>query len=253
MHPVCSVRSGDRIFVVCSDRLVPANASVLTPSHIQILSQVTQTLFPGADHEQVGYKRQIGVKLGKSRSVYMDYVVAVNNERFLGRRGAIVEIQGGGETSNTGTLTRHISAWAADLNRTNAMLRNPLSKVGLIPNNAWKRQLEQITRKQPYAAEFGGGFALVMGSLLYDYVDANVPGGRAYFPDWQVALVELQEELLQHKPSGAVPFTVGKSRFLTYPEFIASLTSTAMRNDLPNPFLGDYTSLTNDTFTLSEF
>ena len=166
-HPVCSVRVFDREhnskpFIVCPDRLLPAKARTLSPSQIAALAGIAQVVLPGANTADIGYKRQIGINLGRTRLV-LDYVLQVRPEIPFpaGPRRVSLEMQGGGETSNTGTITRHVRQWAASNNPTNAFLAQRLTTEylrqqtgglqvnvpNIIPNNAWKRQLDQALKK----------------------------------------------------------------------------------------------------------
>lgn len=187
-HPVCSVRVFDREhnskpFIVCPDRLLPAKARTLSPSQIAALAGIAQVVLPGANTADIGYKRQIGINLGRTRLV-LDYVLQVRPEIPFpaGPRRVSLEMQGGGETSNTGSITRHVTQSALSENPTNAFLAQRLTTEclrqqtgslqvnvpNIIPNNAWKRQLDQALKKAVLTRHFGGAFALVMGEVLYD-------------------------------------------------------------------------------------
>lgn len=127
-HPVCSVRVHDknergRPFIVCSDRLIPAKARGLSPSHIAALASVTQVVFPGANTGDIGYKRQTGISVGSNRLV-LDYVLQVRPSvnYSVGPTKVILEVQGGGETNATGSITRHVTDWASRDNSTNRFL-----------------------------------------------------------------------------------------------------------------------------------
>ena len=167
LQPVCSVRVYDRNFdgrpfIVCSNRLIPAQAKTITSAHTAALGSIIETVFPGVNAGGVGYRRQTGVTLNPGRLI-LDYVLQVDPSVGFttGRDRVILEVQGGGETSNTGTITRYVADWIASPRPTNAFLGAPLTteylrkhlgtaKVnvpGIIPNNAWKRQLEQILKK----------------------------------------------------------------------------------------------------------
>lgn len=107
-HPICSVRLNSQVFIVCSNRLIPAQAQALSPSHTAALASIADTLFPGVNAKNIGFRRQIGVA-----GLYLDYVLTVNpSVKFSkGPSRVILEIQGGGETSNTGTITRYVNDW----------------------------------------------------------------------------------------------------------------------------------------------
>ncbi|MBW7929322.1 MAG: hypothetical protein H3C58_14795 [Fimbriimonadaceae bacterium] len=246
--PVCSVRTDSgNLFAVCSDRLIPAKANVLTAQHVDLLGQVGEELFPSVPDESILFKRQQGVRVVDG-TVYLDYVLVAHDASFQGRRAAIVEVQGGGETSNTGTISEHIAKWADSKNRSNELLRESFVNVGLIPDNAWKRQLRQILRKAPLARRFNGAFALVMGPTLFDYVVRSVPSGRSWYPEREVALIEVKETV--NRNPGPIPLQVGQALFMTYPEFITAVSEPELPDDLVNPFLGSFLSLHNKQVTL---
>ena len=132
----------------------------------------------------MGYRRQVSLTVGKGKRVVLDYVLDARPTSNTGQSKVILEIQGGSETSSTGGMTKHVAKWAKESRPTNTMLRQNLPKVGIIPNNAWKRQLEQIGRKYAVAKRFGGALALVMGEVFFDYVRNLFPPDCPYFPEW---------------------------------------------------------------------
>jgi hypothetical protein len=265
-HPVCSVRmhggiNDGKLFVVCSDRLIPAKSNKLSQTQIAALGSISRVLFPEVSVGAVGYKRQMGIRLGKS-TVYLDYVLQVDpSESYQGRvKKVILEIQGGGETSNTGTITRHIANWATE-EQTNDVLSQILSteylrkitgkktpgSPGIIPNNAWKRQLDQIIKKAPLAMHYGGSFAIVMGEVLYDYFAQTFPAGKPYFPEWEIAFIGMSESSSTQR--GAIPIDkVTKSIFMTYEDFFEALKAVRISRKTIDPFLGEFQTLRNSTF-----
>jgi hypothetical protein len=212
-----------------------------------MLAGVTATLFPGISPREVGYKRQIGLKMIKG-TVYLDYVLSANSPLFPGRKNVILEVQGGGETSNTGTLSNHINSWLGQPNPTNDFLRAPMNKVGIIPNNAWKRQLEQIFRKFPIARRFEGAFALAVGTILFDYITARIGEGLDWSPRWDIAIIELRE--IESNTPGAVPLEVGRVAFMQYEEFVNRVSEQEVPGNAANPFVGEFTTLTNSRFVV---
>lgn len=266
-HPVCSVRVHDKnnngkIWIVCSDRLIPAKAQGLSPSHIAALASITQVVFPGANTGDIGYKRQTGITVGKSRLV-LDYVLQVRPSvnYTIGPTKVILEVQGGGETNSTGSISRHVTDWAARDDSNNSFLAQRLNteylrestgqqKVnapGIIPNNAWKRQLDQVIKKATLTMHFGGAFALVMGEVLYDYVQNSVSAGTSYFPGWQIAFLGVSERISTN--SGSIPIDrVSKASFMTYTDFIAALQNFNIPQEVADPFAGHFTTLRNNTF-----
>lgn len=249
--PVCAVRANGKIFPVCPHRLVPSRASVLTPIHLSMLQSVAKKLIPGVPASQIGYRRQIGVRLpstsGSSRQIFLDYVLATDPSQCDNAELILLEVQGGGETSSTGSITRHVSEWAVSPEPTNAVLREPL-RAGIIPNNAWKRQLEQIIRKAPLAKAFGGRFALAVGEVLYDYIVRSMPGGIEYFSDWEIGVVEMVEAGAVQP--GSTLFSANRAMFLTYESFLRAISEATMIDQMPNPFAGEFTTLHNSTFLI---
>lgn len=251
-HPVCSVRAATgKPWIVCTDRLIPARTNTLTPYHIAALGSVAEHLFPGVYTGDIGYRRQVSIKVGKKTKVVLDYVLDARIANSTGRNKVILEIQGGGETSSTGTITNHVKSWSLQKPPTNAFLRKGLPKVGIIPNNAWKRQLEQIGRKYAVTQRFGGAFALVMGEVFYDYIRHLFPQSCPYFPEWEIALVSLAES--PSTQTGPILIdTVADVIFLTFDNFIdAAIRNYPLPEQMPDPFDGVFTTLSNDEYTVS--
>jgi hypothetical protein len=266
-YPICSVRIQDgRPFIVCSDRLIPSKARALSPAHIAALGAVAQVVFPGVNAGDIGYKRQVSVTFAPKRRLVLDYVlqIAPTTNYEQGPKKVILEVQGGGETSSTGVITAHIANWSALQPPTNKFLARSLdatyirelypqtkgksvSVPGIIPNNAWKRQLDQVLKKAVLTRHFSGGLALVMGEVLYDYVKSTLPVGREHFPGWEIALLGISET--PSKDSESIRFNnVSKAVFMTYTEFVDALQIVLPPN-IANPFNGQFTTLRNRTFT----
>jgi hypothetical protein len=272
LQPVCTVRVHDKNyqgepFIVCSNRLIPAQAQTLTADHMQALRSIASAVLPTASPQEIGFRRQVGIVTGANARLYLDYVLQVHPDSSYdnGPRKIILEIQGGGETSNTGTITRYVEEWTQQENPTNAFLaqlldtdylrtylgENKVNVPGIIPNNAWKRQLDQIIKKSVLAKHFGGGFALVCGDILYDYIQRSIPIQQDFFPEWEVAFIGISE-VLSSQP-GAIPLTsVSRSTFMTHHDFIQALQNFSLPQDINSPFLGEFTTLTNRQFITTE-
>ncbi len=269
--PICAVRTSDvnqqgKVFVVCPDRIIPSSARALSPSHLAILNAVTKTIFPGVNNADIGFRRQVNVTFAKARRLVLDYVlqVAPGANASQGPRKVILEVQGGGETSSTGAITAHVAHWASLVNPANAVLATPLDTAylrqqlhinssnvpGVIPNNAWKRQLDQVLKKAALTTHFGGAFALVMGELLYDYVTSTLDAGRPFFSDWQIGLLCIAETP-SNSPGPIRLEAVSKAIFMTYGEFIAALQNFSVAADTPNPFSGEFITLRNKSFQVT--
>ena len=270
-HPVCSLyvhqEDGTTTFHdVCPDRLLPEATNGIWPPNVRTLASIAQTVFPGVLNKDIGYRRQVGITLNPGR-LFLDYVLHVDPVSGYtgGPERVILEVQGGGETSNTGTITRYVDDWTQQNPPTNAFLAQPLNtknlrshlratKVnvpGIIPNNAWKRQLDQILKKAVIANHFNGAFALVCGEVLYDYIRRSVPVGGAFFPQWEVALIGVSEAPAQQPILSGSPLAitqVTKSVFMTFADFLAALQGFQVPATLNDPFAGSFDTLTNQKF-----
>jgi hypothetical protein len=238
-------------WIVCTHRLIPSKTNAVTPYHLAALRSVAETLFPNYYTGDVGYRTQVSLGIGERKRVVLDYILKAKDYE-LGQNTVILEVQGGGETSSTGVMTRHIANWAQTRPPTNEFLRGPLPKVGIIPNNAWKRQLEQIGRKYAVAQTVGASLSLVMGEVLYGYVRSLFPGNYPYFPKWEIALVSLAER--QSQEPGPIPIDiVEESLFMTFEQFIdAAIRKYPLPENMPNFLYGRYTTLSNNDFNYQE-
>ena len=248
-HPICSMRAlNGKPWIVCTDRLIPAQTNTITPYHIAALNSVAQTLFPNVYTGEIGYRRQVSMAVGKGKRVVLDYVLDARSAGHPGQNKVILEIQGGGETSSTGAMTRHVATWASERSPNNAMLRQNLQKVGIIPNNAWKRQLEQIGRKYAVAKRFGGTLALVMGEVFFEYVRNLFPQDCPYFPEWEIAFVSLSETASGQ--SGPIPIDrVSEAIFMTFENFISAVIGNyQLPEKMSDPFDGVYTTFRNEEY-----
>ncbi len=245
-QPICTVRTATgRPWIVCTNRLIPAKSNVITPYHTTVLGEVSKLVFPEADPIDIGFRPQHGIRMEDGKRVVLDYVLRTRDVQSRGRSKAILEIQGGGETSSTGDITAHVAAWAQSKPRSNAMLRQSLPRPGTIANNAWKRQLEQMFRKVPLALRFDAGFVLAMGQVLFDYVIGNFGVAQPYRDDWEIALISIGES--PSEQNGPLRLdNVLASSFITFDEFIEAIRHFPLPDAMGDPFLGNYRTLAND-------
>ena len=181
----------------------------------------------------------------------LDYVLYCDDDSFSHRRKVILEIQGGGETSNTGEISRHVERWETQ-EGPNTQLGAAVPKTGVIPNNAWKRQLEQVLRKASYGYRVNAGFALAMGELLYQYVNEIVPQGTdEIYEGWDVCFIELSE-IAPEDTENHARFGLGRKKYLSYEQFISAISQFPIKIDVTNLFEGDYSNLLGELRTLSE-
>lgn len=165
----------------------------------------------------------------------------------------VLEMQGGGETSSTGAITRHVDKWEQDPNITNEMLRRKV-KAGTIETNAWRRQQEQFLVKGNVTIQTGGKLVFAVGTLLYDYLIkkieyANLNDLRDY--DWSMCIVAFKEDTsaINHKKSIPLVVDNDKKLFTSYSSFVRALTDQG--SPRPEIFLGKFESLAGEIVMLS--
>lgn len=233
-HPICSVRRSDgRLWIVCPDRLCATKKDLpLCPHQSDILLDISQHIFsPNITKEQVCVKREVRLDVVEDTQYKADYIISLAEGRtpFSGPDRLVLEMQGGGETSDTGKLTVIIDNWYANPFRTNEMLRAP-SKASTLETNAWRRQQEQFIVKGNIAMKTwkGYGIAFCVGSILYDYLmnklaSANLPNLKAY--NWTLALLGISEDTERSIVPGPIPLKVDESRmlFTNYQTFVQAL------------------------------
>jgi len=240
--------SKGKLYIVCSERLCSSVEGELTEHQRDVLYQTAKAVFGDVRYDSVGYKREVPFKLEGKRGARADFIlVDLSESRKAGSHKVVVEFQGGGETSETGTMTRHIDGWEKDPNHTNAVLRQRLDKVAPIVNNAWKRQLDQLILKGSIASRTGYKFALCVGEYLADYIYKRVgkmddlrEGG------WNFAILPFSEIKM---PGSAIKFklNVDYAVYTTINDFISSLS---MRGTMQrDSFGGEYTKLNGETVT----
>ncbi|MBN8691187.1 MAG: hypothetical protein J0L72_10430 [Armatimonadetes bacterium] len=240
-QPVCSVVSGEKLFPVCENRVLPSLSVSPSPKNKSILLGISKVLFPGASHQDLKYGTQSTIRFraqgetkGPSSSIRTDYILVNDDKDYIGRTSCILEVQAGGETSSTSALTQHVLEWASMKHPTNEQLRQSVKQPGIIPNNAWKRTLEQVFRKAPLCRLHGGGFAIALGTINFDYFTRFIRTSHDYYPEWEVALVEMSDTW----PSELdIEFRPGRAVFMSYSELVDSVSEFPYSESTPNPFL----------------
>jgi hypothetical protein len=110
IKPVCSVRkhNGD-IWIVCRDRLCSTNKNIqLTDYQKNMLLSIAKEVFsPEIQKEHIYIKREAKIPVVGSSSYHADYIMSIKNfpGELRGPKNVVLEMQGGGETSNTGHIT----------------------------------------------------------------------------------------------------------------------------------------------------
>lgn len=254
-EPVCSVRKSDgTLWINCSERLCSTKKNLpLTPHQSDILLQVARHIFsPDIPPADICVKREERLSVIENTKYNADYVMTVRGGRssFSGPDRLIVEMQGGGETTNTGVQTRHIQNWRLPQNRTNAYLRRETG-ASTLETNAWRRQQEQFIVKGNIAMKTwkGYGIAFCVGTLLYDYLmnklaSAHLPNLREY--NWTMALITFKEAVSDNPQPGAIPLTVDEDRLLytNYQTFVQALINQGEPSLAA--FRGDFINLQNE-------
>ena len=231
--PVCSVRNakGD-LWLVCRNRLCATNdSSNLSKYQKSILISIAKTVFgPTITDKDVYVSNEKPMKVTSKTSYHADYVMVINPAIVTmgSPHKAVLEMQGGGETSNTGHLTALVAKWEQTQPYSNSTLSMPASKAGLLITNAWRRQQEQFLVKGSIATKTGGAMILCVGSLLYDYLKTKVPATQMQNLqnyNWDLAIVGIEEDKTATPSPGPIPLQVAQHKvmFVSYLTFIQAL------------------------------
>ncbi len=259
-HPICSLRkSNGAYYIVCNNRLISTDVSKITPYQIEMLLRTAQALFnPAILPHQLGYKSEVRIRTSNSsRGTHTaDFVLAVvdDNLRTIGPRRLIVEVQGGGETNATGSITRLVEQWLVHETPNNIMLSES-SNAGTIETNAWRRLQEQLFAKATTAQKSGYGFAALIGEVIIDYIERMLPGLKsiATNPDdggWNVAFIVFKEVKPQNPTQNYIELVVDRERCI-YTTLKLLFTEMANRGQIdPSAFTGEFATLTGNKVTL---
>lgn len=253
-EPVCSVRDGDgTLWIACSERLCSTKKDLpLCPHQQHILLDIAQHIFEeDIPPKRVCVKREASLAVVEGTTYHADYMMTTTEGKTStsGPDRLILEMQGGGETSNTGVLTSHIRRWRGTSFQTNAFLASSTSASPLV-TNAWRRQQEQFLVKGNIAMKSwkGLGIAFCVGTLLYDYLmgrlaNANLPNLKQY--NWTLALIGIKEDISAEPKYGPIPLTVDESRILytNYQTFVQALINQGEPS--PQAFAGEFIDLRN--------
>src|SRR3954463_2456213 len=170
--PVCSVWSNDDdLWIICEHRLLTTLKEVPTtqPYVANRLAEIAEVLWgPSLAPSDLAVARQ-----HKFDGANADYVFAFNPGwrvpaapvRFC------MEIQGGGPTTNSGTLTSHVNGWE---HVATGLALNDLVGVNPDIKGVWKRLLQQLFTKGLSATRVRQGIGCVVGEKLFDAIDGWV-------------------------------------------------------------------------------
>ena len=248
--PVCSVRKkkNGKLWISCRHRLCSTRKTVTLSSYqISILQSIANTVY----NEQIKLneiliRREQAMRVTSRSSYKADYIMIRKSETGIDPIKIVLEMQGGGETSNTGILSKHVETWESDPDRTNSLLKQYISKVGTIETNAWRRQQEQFLVKGNIAHQTGGRIVFCMGDQLYDYVIEKVNACELRdlrLHNWTLALICIDEDNSTAPAFGPIPLQINKEKmiFTNYNSFVIQLTNQGDPD--PEIFRGQFISL----------
>jgi hypothetical protein len=252
--PVCSVRRQDgTLWIVCSERLCSTKKNLTLNNHqVAILLDIGKHIY--SDNITVAdicVKREERLNVVENTKYNADYIISLKEGHtpYSGPDKLILEMQGGGETTNTGNITALVHTWENNPSRNNAMLRN-VADAGTLETNAWRRQQEQFIVKGNIAMKTwkGYGIAFCVGSILFDYLknklsSAKLPDLHDY--NWTLALIGICENDTLPIIAGPIPIKVDNSRLLytNYQTFVQALINQGEPS--LDAFRGDFVNLEN--------
>lgn len=233
LKPVCSVRKTDgTVWITCQHRLCATINGPLTDHQSGVLLDIARTVFHDSVRaDEVCVRREVRMAVNDGTDYNADYIMTLTSGKssFPGPDRFVLEMQGGGETSQTGRITNHVKLWEMATPRSNELLRQPIA-AGTIETNAWRRQQEQFIVKGNISMKTWKGYGIVfcVGAPLFDYlknklVDANLPNLRSF--NWTLALIGFSESSEEEKQSGPLPYRVDNERllFTNYQTFVQAL------------------------------
>jgi len=257
--PVCSIRDSatGELWIVCSHRLCATqkgpskNPVPLNEHQKNILHSVAKEIFdPTVTRDEILVNREVKIPVTEDSGYSADYIMWRRNPNinttFNPDRPIVLEMQGGGETTSTGDLTKHITNWE---NGT-ANLTTPVKKTAPLVTNAWRRQQEQFLVKGNAAMLTGGRMAFCIGSMIRDYLMPRLES-TTKFPslknaNWTLALLTFVEDkstpapLMPASAPNSIPLKIdtSKSLFTNYSFFVQAITNqgTACNTMFEGPY-----------------
>lgn len=251
LKPVCIVTSrAGKAWIVCKDRLCATSGRSIGEYQkdvlLKICSEVAQRQLLPAD---VIFKREVPVAVPDASDYHADYVVAIDPCK-KGSIRAVLEMQGGGETSTTGKITVAVQNWedAGDA-RTNSML---MVEVGAstIETNAWRRQQEQFFVKGRVAVRSNGKLVFCVGELIMDYLQSKIsasPPVDLRNGNWTLALICVKVVPSSGDgPSMELQIDRRRTLFTDYEAFVRAITSVGGVD--PSLFSPPYLTMNGETW-----
>jgi hypothetical protein len=264
--PICSVRDAatDELWITCEHRLCATQPkeSTLTEHQKNILLQVARTVFePSIPSSDIIFKREVAVPVTEDNDYKADFVLWRLNPRqtssFNPDRAMILEMQGGGETTNTGVLTQHVDAWEQRGIVDNDLLAKTVPSVSTLETNAWRRQQEQFLVKGNVAMMTGGRMVFCVGTKIYDYLMSRFREGilsDLRYANWSLALITFEEDKTAtpppNTPINAVQLRIDPRRtlFTNYNTFVQVLTNQA--SPCSDIFTGSFRDLNSNPHSI---
>ena len=190
-----------------------------------ILVEIATEIY-GADVNigDVSVKREVPVPVEGGSDYKADFVMLNQAPNSF---NAIVEMQGGGETTNTGQITSHVNSWELDQMMVNSDLASNVSKAGTLVTNAWRRQQEQFLVKGNVVTNTGGRMVFAVGTLLFDYINRKIDyaGLRDLEGQgWTLALIAFCENGRNPDHSVRLEIDHGRKLYTNYGSFVRALT-----------------------------
>ena len=258
-HPICSLRKPDgTLWLVCSERLCTTKKDIPLCEHQKsILQDIGNHLFsPSITRQDICVKREERLNVVEGTKYNADYIISLASGRspYSGPDKLILEMQGGGETTNTGKITALVNEWESTIIRTNTQLRQ-ITEASTLETNAWRRQQEQFIVKGNIAMKTwkGYGIAFCVGTLLFDYLknklsSANLPDLRNY--NWTLALLGIKEDTSIPIVPGPIPLCVDEERmlFTNYQTFVQALINQGEPS--LDAFRGEFVNLEGNTIMI---
>jgi len=266
LQPICSVRKNDgTVWIVCEHRLCAtpktkkdfagkSSAASLVEHQKDILWKISKTIYRGDfDKSNIAVAREVQIPIEEAGNSYKADYILRNTAEGAKIDEILLEMQGGGETSQTKHISNHVKEWATNPTRSNSELRKVIPKANSIETNAWRRQQEQFLVKGNIVNQTGGKIVFAVGQLIFDYLYPRV--SRANLRDlrehnWTLCLLGIKEDLLAPKTPGPIPFTIDEERllFTNYSTFVRTLTDQG--GPEPSIFLGDFICLDDSSLKI---
>jgi len=244
--PICSLRDGGgELWINCEHRLCASSPKdePLTQYQVDVLLQIGRTLF--GSHlvaSDIAVRREVLVRTEGRSPSKADYVMIPKNSVSSGQftfeniGPVLLEMQGGGETTNTGSLTSQVDTWekAASPRTMMSILETKVSDVGTLETNAWRRLQEQFLYKGNVAVNSYGRLAFVVGTKLYDYLIKNIGIDTVLDlrkGNWTLAIIGVSEDRSTTPSSwgtgSSVRLQVDQSRllFTSYARFVQAIVN----------------------------